>query len=885
MKFSSLKTKPKILIGICSPLILLVILGAVSGYSISSIVNTNRWVDHNRVVLAESAAIIGSAVDMETGMRGYLLAGKEGFLDPYKNGEKATYQRIASLKETVNDNPKQVERLEEVERILREWQEQAVAPTINLRRDIGDAETMNDMAQLVGEARDKVYFDAFRGQIQTFVDREAALLDTRRNDFQVAQTAVDSDFAIVLDTVGWTDHTHEVLASANQLLAHAVNMETGMRGFLLSGEEEFLDPYNDGQAGFFDTMTALQKTVDDNPAQVERLMETETIIRNWIEQVTEPAIALRRQVNSGEKTLQDVQALVSRKAGKQFFDSFRTGIAAFREVESSLLVQRQATAAEAEHSVEQNLTVMNENERWVTHTYGVIQEANAILAAAVDMETGMRGYLLAGREDFLAPYEAGSASFFDLSASLQETVNDNPAQVQLLTESQQTIRDWQANVTEPNIAPRRQIGSARTMDDMADLVGEARGKVYFDSFRQLMAEFSAEEVGLMDKRKADNEGTISTTFVIIAACVGLALMVGLALAWFIGNGIAHPIARMTEVMKKLAAGDKSVEISGTDRSDEIGDMAGAVQVFKDNAIEADSLREQQAEQERRAEEEKRHAMQELADSFEGSVKNVVQTLGSSASQMRPTAENMAAMAEETGRQSTAVATASEEATTNVQTVSAAAGEVTTSINEIGRRVAVSSTTAKEAVDEANKTNESVQSLSEAAQKIGDVVELINDIAGQTNLLALNATIEAARAGEAGKGFTVVASEVKNLATQTAKATEEIAAQISNIQSATKGSVDAIGSITSTIEKINELSTAIASAVEQQAAATREIANNCQQAASGTQEVSSNISGVQQSSNETGTAATEVLTAADGLIKQSDSLDKEVENFLSGVRAA
>ena len=282
-KLASLKTKPKILLGICSPMVLLLLLGGVSVYSIDTIVTTNKQVDHTYVVLGDAAAIVSSAVDMETGMRGYLLAGQDGFLDPYRGGQEATYSGIAELQEIVNDNPAQVERLAEAERILREWQEKVTEPTIALRRDIGDAETMNDMAELVGEARGKVFFDKFREQIATFAARETALLNERREDFQTAQTAVGEDFGLVQKTMGWVDHTHEVLAAAASLVAAAVDMETGMRGYLLAGQDGFLAPYEGGQVAFFEGMQALQKTVDDNPAQVKRLQEAEQTIRDWIE--------------------------------------------------------------------------------------------------------------------------------------------------------------------------------------------------------------------------------------------------------------------------------------------------------------------------------------------------------------------------------------------------------------------------------------------------------------------------------------------------------------------------------------------------------------------------------------------------------------------------
>ena len=668
-------------------------------------------------------------------------------------------------------------------------------------------------------------------------------------------------------------------------LANAVDMETGMRGFLLAGEDGFLDPYNNGQAGFFEEMLALQTSVNDNPAQVERLQEAEAIIRQWVEQVTEPAIALRRQVNTGQRTLQDLQALVARKAGKEFFDAFRAIIVAFSEIEANLMAERQATAAQAEAQVAENLGIMDTNEGWVTHTYGVIGEANAILSAAVDMETGMRGYLLAGQEDFLAPYQAGGTSFFALSDSLKETVNDNPAQVELLTEAQQTIRDWQANVTEPNIALRMQIGSARTMDDMADLIGEARGKQFFDAFRGLMADFREEELGLMEIRQASNESTVTSTFLIMAVTVGVGLIAGIGLAWIVGNGIAGPIARMTASMRTLAGGDTSVEIPGTDRSDEIGEMAGAVQVFKDNAIEKTKLEEQQAQKDRDAEEKKRRDMAELADSFEASVNEVIESVASGSTEMQATAESMSSTAEETNRQASAVASASEQAASNVQTVASAAEELLSSVAEVNTQVAESARMSQDAKEKAETTNEQVKGLAEASQKIGEVIDLINDIASQTNLLALNATIEAARAGDAGKGFAVVASEVKSLANETAKATDEIASQVSNIQEETRQAVVAIETISEVVAKINENSTRIAATVEEQTAATSEISRSAQEASKGTTEVLSNIGGVSQAATETGSASTQVLAASRTISEHAEMLKSESKKFVSQVRAA
>jgi methyl-accepting chemotaxis protein len=366
---------------------------------------------------------------------------------------------------------------------------------------------------------------------------------------------------------------------------------------------------------------------------------------------------------------------------------------------------------------------------------------------------------------------------------------------------------------------------------------------------------------------------------------GAALLIGILLAWAVGRGISRPVRRMTEMMKRLAGGDTAMAVPNADRKDEIGEMAGAVQVFKDNMIEADRLRAEQEEQKKRAETERHQLMLDLAEKFESRVGAVIDGLTKHATELQKTAQSMATTSEEASRQVNAVVGASGHASENVNTVATATEELSASVREIGQQVGQSTRIIGDAVTQATATNEHVQGLASAAQKIGEVVKLINDIAGQTNLLALNATIEAARAGDAGKGFAVVASEVKTLAGQTAKATEEISAQISAIQQATKVSVQSIQQITDTIGTVNQNATAIASAVEQQGAATQEIARNVAQAAKGTADVSSNIAGVSSAAEQTGTAAGAVLSRADELSRNSEALKAHVETFLREVRAA
>jgi methyl-accepting chemotaxis protein len=351
-------------------------------------------------------------------------------------------------------------------------------------------------------------------------------------------------------------------------------------------------------------------------------------------------------------------------------------------------------------------------------------------------------------------------------------------------------------------------------------------------------------------------------------------------------GVARPMTRLNGALGEMAGGNLNVVIPGASRGDEIGDLAKTVTVIRENA-------EQKARDEVKAKlkqdeilaGQRRVEMVRLADQFEGAVSEIVETVSSASTELEASAGTLSATAERSQELTTMVAAASEEAATNVQSVASSTEEMASSITEISRQVQESARMAGEAVEQARTTNSRVGELSKAAARIGDVVELINTIAGQTNLLALNATIEAARAGEAGRGFAVVASEVKALAEQTAKATGEIGQQIAGIQAATQESVNAIKEISGTIEKLSEISSTIAAAVEEQGAATQEISRNVQQAAHGTQQVSANITDVQRGASETGSASSQVLSAAQSLSGDSRRLKLEVGKFLDSVRAA
>ena len=417
----------------------------------------------------------------------------------------------------------------------------------------------------------------------------------------------------------------------------------------------------------------------------------------------------------------------------------------------------------------------------------------------------------------------------------------------------------------------------------------------------------SQRAGLSDIDRQMTASMESTGATMIAIAIG-ALVFGLLIAFFIARSIVRPVSGLTGGMKELAGGNFDVVLPGLDRKDEVGEMAQAIETFKVMAAEKArrEAEERQAEENRKANEkrladereaaqaraaeekaaaDRKAAMHTLADQFERAVGNIVNSVSSASTELEAAATTLTQTADTTQELAGVVASASEEASANVQSVSAATDEMSSSVNEISRQVQESSRIAGEAVKQAQTTDARITSLSQAAGRIGDVVKLITAVAEQTNLLALNATIEAARAGEAGKGFAVVASEVKLLAAQTAKATTEISTQIAGMQTETSAAVGAIKEIGSTIAHISEIATSIASAVEEQGAATGEIARNVGEAAKGTAQVATNITDVNRGAGETGAASSQVLASAQQLAKEGGRLRTEVDKFLATVRAA
>ena len=368
------------------------------------------------------------------------------------------------------------------------------------------------------------------------------------------------------------------------------------------------------------------------------------------------------------------------------------------------------------------------------------------------------------------------------------------------------------------------------------------------------------------------------------AILGIGVVAG-AIAWIISRSITRPLGQLGARMRALADGTLEGDIPGIARGDEIGAMAATVQIFKDNALRIQGLEKVEAETQGRAAAERRTAMESLANDFERSVNGIVRSVSTAAAGMQTTAQSMTATASDASARAATVGAASESASNNVGTVAAAAEQLSSSVAEIARQVTRSSEIASKAVGDAESTNVTVRALSTGAEKIGEVVKLIHSIAAQTNLLALNATIEAARAGESGRGFAVVASEVKALANQTAKATEEISAQVTAMQASTADAVLSIGGITETIAQMSGITVGLSTAIDQQGDATREIARNIQSVAAGSSEISAHIGGVTTAAAATGAAASDVLSNARELDNQSGMLRSAVDEFLAKVRAA
>jgi methyl-accepting chemotaxis protein len=508
---------------------------------------------------------------------------------------------------------------------------------------------------------------------------------------------------------------------------------------------------------------------------------------------------------------------------------------------------------------------------WTSHTHEVLARLDALVAAMVDQETGVRGYIISGDEKFLEPYRKGGDAFQNADRQVRALTADNAGQQRRLDEVGSLQAQWRREVTEKEIAL---MGHPETREAARGIVSSGAGKVMMDGIRAKVAEMQVEENSLLGVRELLQQDAFSITmlFAILGALLPLAVAVlgGLLLR----GTVARPISGMTSAMSGLAAGDTSVTVPGVGRRDEIGAMAEAVEVFKQNAITRVRLEAEQREQAAKAEQEKSIALMHMAETIERETSGALDTVAERTSAIATAAQEMSDSAARTGGAAHAAATAAAQALATAQTVASAAEQLASSVREIGSQVNLSTAVVGRAVQAGGDARSTMSTLTDRVERIGVVADMIAEIAAKTNLLALNATIEAARAGDAGKGFAVVASEVKQLATQTARSTQDITRHIGEVRAAATASVSTVERIEATIGEISAISHSIAAAIEEQTAATAEIARNVNETATAANEITRRINDVSTEAQHTGQRSGQVrddtvtLNATAGELKQA-----------------
>lgn len=680
------------------------------------------------------------------------------------------------------------------------------------------------------------------------------------------------------------EHSRHILDQVASLTAAAFEMESGLRGYLLAGQERYLQPYENGSAETFAAFEELFVIVSDEPKMVERLTQAENTLRSWQTEVAEQAIELRREIGDA-MTMNDMAAEVKTAKGSVFIDAFRSEIEQFIEDEEVRLTDRRQAFVTLVKSGIASPDFVNISLAAVEQAHGTISKAKDLLAIAVGMESGMRGYLLAGDDALLLPYNTGVEAFDRLIISLTEETSENLMQEIRITKMAKTLADWREQVVEPLLKLRRDIGDAKTMDDMADFVGAGRGAAYFAEFSEIMSSFEAGEFTTMRARQAENAEMSAQTQTMIPVAIVVAILLGGTFALMLGSSLARAVNRITVSMKGLAEGDNRVEIQGQDRGDEVGQMARALDVFRDALVEMQALEKKKAEG-RDAELNRvvEHLSAELSQLSKGNLlvqieekfpedyeklrrdfNMTVSNLKGIVGQVMETSSSIGNGAVEISQASTDLSHRTESQAATLEQTAAALDELTSSVKSAAEGAKAVEQTMEEARIEAENSDVVVQKavaamteIENSSESISQIISVIDDIAFQTNLLALNAGVEAARAGEAGRGFAVVASEVRALAQRSSGAAMEIKTLIEDSGKQVGRGVDLVGQAGRALQNIVEQVSRISKQVSG-------IAEGAVEQSTGLNEINSGMMQLDQVTQQNA-AMVEEATAASLLLK-------------------
>ncbi len=596
--------KAKIIAGTLPPLCIFLLLCGIAYYELNRLLESQRWVNQAHESLAAALETELSVLNMISGQRGFLLSGQDAFLQPYQSGSQRFFRQIETLKTQVQGDPAQRKRIAQMESIVRQWDQTVLKKLIALRRQINDAVTMNDMARQVGRAEGKAYFDQLRVEIWRFIGHEEDRIRGLKEKNIQAISAFQNNMRDFFQMGHLAEQSIASVAQAGELLSAAMDMENGMWGFMATGERDFLQGFEMGRERFSKVMVDLQVLIPEESDLLSHLHQAETLIRQWLEAVAVPSILLRQEIGQEDFALGQITEFVSQQVGKALFNRFREEMAEFSRAQTEMMKQRQVLLERKQNQIQLNFNTLNESNLWVDHTHAMIQESLRVMNAAIDTETGMRGYLLAGKEEFLNPYHQGKAAFFERVAGLKKALIDTPSQVKQLTEIEAIFNNWLEKVVTPTIDLRKRIGHAKTMDDIADQVKTGESKSYFDRFREAMNQFIENgRARLAAQSQRAGQRVVRSNWILLIGAVAAALF-SLLVSWLLAAAVVRPVSRaihqLRESSDQLNQAADQVSSASRELSEGASEQAASLEQSASALEQMASMTEHNAENARQA---------------------------------------------------------------------------------------------------------------------------------------------------------------------------------------------------------------------------------------------------------------------------------------------